>query len=317
MHGRFVCYGWGVLLYTIFVVLWGAYVRATGSGAGCGSHWPLCNGEVVPQVSHTTTLIEFGHRLTSGLALLLVVGLVVWAVRAFPRGSLVRLSAWWALFFMLTESLIGAGLVLFELVADNSSTYRAIWMALHLVNTFLLLIPLVLTPWLAARGGVWQWGRPGLLAWGLGVALMGVLWLGASGAVTALGNTLFPAVSLSEGLRQDFSPTAHVLIRLRVLHPVIALVVGFYLFALMQHIQHHYNALAVRRLAWLVTLVLATQLVLGALNVVLMAPIWLQQMHLLLANALWVSLVLLCAEVLARPVAQSSELRQGHAAQPG
>ncbi len=42
-------YAWGVLLWNVLVALWGAYVRATGSGAGCGSHWPTCNGEILPR----------------------------------------------------------------------------------------------------------------------------------------------------------------------------------------------------------------------------------------------------------------------------
>ena len=83
----FAAYAWAVLGFNLLVILWGAFVRATGSGAGCGSHWPLCNGEVLPRAPALATLIEFSHRLTSGVALLLVIGLVVGAWRGFPRAT--------------------------------------------------------------------------------------------------------------------------------------------------------------------------------------------------------------------------------------
>src|ERR1044071_4013704 len=120
-NARFARYAWGVLAYNVAVVLWGAYVRATGSGAGCGNHWPLCNGEVTPHSPAIATLIEFTHRATSGISLALVGLLVVWAFRAYPRRHRVRLGAALSLVFLLTEALIGAALVLLEHVAKNTS----------------------------------------------------------------------------------------------------------------------------------------------------------------------------------------------------
>ena len=108
---NFAKYAWGVLAYNLVVILWGAYVRATGSGAGCGSHWPLCNGEVIPRAQQVETMIEFTHRLTSGMAMLLVAGLLIWALRAYPKGHQVRTGAWLSAFFIITEALVGAGLV--------------------------------------------------------------------------------------------------------------------------------------------------------------------------------------------------------------
>lgn len=298
---RFARYALGVLIYNLLVILWGAYVRTTGSGAGCGSHWPLCNGEVIPRTPQIETVIEFIHRMSSGLALLLVVGLVVWAVQIYPKGALIRLGAWWAMFFMLTESLIGAALVVFEMVGSNSSVYRAIWMMVHLVNTFFLMIPLTLIPWWATGGSPWQWRQHRLVVWGLGLALLGVLWMGSSGAVAALGNTLYPSASLTEGLQQDFSPTAHFLIRLRILHPAIAFITGIYLVGLARFVRQHRPTLAIRRLSTLVPTILCIQALAGMLNIALMAPVWIQLIHLLLANLLWITLVLLSAEVLAQP----------------
>ena len=125
---RFTKYAWFVLIYNIFVILWGAYVRATGSGAGCGSHWPTCNGEIIPRADEVETLIEFTHRLTSGLAFLLVLGMLIWALRAYPKGHRVRKASGAAMIFIISESLVGAGLVLFEWVAGNISASRVIVM---------------------------------------------------------------------------------------------------------------------------------------------------------------------------------------------
>jgi heme A synthase len=90
---RFARYAWGVLAYNVAVALWGAFVRATGSGAGCGNHWPLCNGAVTPQTPAWATVIEFTHRATSGIDLLLVAVLAIWAFRAFPKQHPARLGA--------------------------------------------------------------------------------------------------------------------------------------------------------------------------------------------------------------------------------
>ena len=141
---RFARYAWFVLGYNLLVIVWGAYVRASGSGAGCGNHWPLCKGEVIPRAAALETLVEVTHRLTSGLALIFVIGLVFWAFRRFPRGHHVRRASIVSLIFILTEALIGAGLVLFEYVAANASHARAFWMSGHLINTFLLLGSLAL-----------------------------------------------------------------------------------------------------------------------------------------------------------------------------
>src|SRR5256714_12976957 len=148
---RFAAFAWFVTALTLAVILWGAYVRASRSGDGCGAHWPLCNGTVVPDATHAKTLVEFAHRATSGLAFLFVVGLVAWAFRAFGRGHAARKAAVASGVFIVTESLIGAGLVLLRLVADNASVARALYLSVHLVNTFLLVAALALTAWCATE----------------------------------------------------------------------------------------------------------------------------------------------------------------------
>lgn len=148
---NFARYAWAVLGYNIFVILLGAFVRSSGSGAGCGSHWPLCNGEVLPRAPEVATLIEFSHRLTSGLALLLVGGLLLWARRLYAPGQPVRVAAMWSMVFILVEALVGAALVLLELVAGNPALLRGVVIAVHLANT-LLLGALTLCAWHAGGG---------------------------------------------------------------------------------------------------------------------------------------------------------------------
>jgi heme a synthase len=300
---RFTRYSWITLAYNIAVILWGAAVRATGSGAGCGSHWPLCNGEVLPRAAAVETLIEFSHRLTSGLALLLVVALAVAAFRARPAGHPARRAAVLSLVLILTEAAVGAGLVLFELVAENRSMARALFMATHLVNTFLLVGALTLTAHFAGAGERFRLRGQGLVGGGALLALVLLLLSGVSGAIAALGDTLFPATSLSHALEQDLSPTAHTLLRLRLFHPGFALAAGAFLLYLAPQLARRRPAPAVRRLAAWTSGLVFVQLAAGAVNVLLLAPVWLQIVHLLLADLLWIAAVLLGATALAAPEA--------------
>lgn len=296
---RLARYAWLVLAYNLGVVAWGAYVRATGSGAGCGSHWPLCNGEVLPRAAAVETLVEFSHRATSGLALISVVVLFFWARRVSQPGHPVRAGALLSLAFMIAEALLGAGLVLFGLVADNASGIRAIVVSAHLLNTFLLLASMSLTVWWASGGGrlfpnARQHGTARLV-----VGALAILLVSCSGAVTALGDTLFPSASLRDALAADLSPTAHLLVRLRTIHPALAVGMALYLVPSVWRF-------AVRRplgfpVAHVLVSLLVGQLVLGFLNVLLLAPVWLQLVHLAMADAIWIGYVLLTADVLASP----------------
>lgn len=290
---RFARFAWGVLAYNVLVVLWGAVVRATGSGAGCGAHWPRCNGVVIPRDPSVETLIEFSHRATSGLAFLAVAAMLWMAIRRFPRGHAARRAAAASMVLMVIEAGVGASLVLLRLVGGNTSLARAWWMAAHLTTTFLLLAAIVLTAW-------WAGGRPairirgrGSVAW-LALAPIGLtLLVGVTGAITALGDTLFPKTSVG------LSGGAHFLERLRIVHPILA--IGTAVLAVGA-------ARVLRRLrpdattVWLshaVAVLFAVQIVAGTINVVLLAPVWMQIVHLLLADALWLALVLLAASALA------------------
>ena len=251
-------FAWTVLACNLAVVLWGALVRATGSGAGCGAHWPLCNGEVLPRGATFETIVEWSHRASSGVALVLVLALVVAVFRSRPAGSPVRWGAALSGLLILTEAAVGAGLVLFRLVADNASMARAMFMAVHLVNTFLLLAALALTAhWAGGRAPLHLRGGGSTLVLAL-AALGGTLVVGVSGAVAAL--LLLVAFRLPD----------------RAASPA-------------------------RAQRWATALIAFTllQVVAGVANVALLAPVWLQIVHLLLADLVWLSAVLLTAEALA------------------
>lgn len=300
---RFSRFGWGLLAYTIFVVAFGAWVRITGSGAGCGQHWPTCHGEIVPRSPSIETVIEFSHRLTSGLYGILVLGLLVWAIRRFPRGHLVRVASWLTLVFTITEALVGAGLVKLSLVADDASVARAAMMAVHLVNTSFLTGTLALACWAArepehrARLVVHdRRATAGLLAG----CLVALVLVGMSGAVTALGDTLFPVVDpsapLAERFGADQAAGAHFLQRMRALHPLLAIGVG----GLLLFTAERLSSLAapghgMARFGRLVTIAVLAQVAAGAVNVMLSAPGWMQIVHLVLATLLWIAVVLFTA----------------------
>jgi heme A synthase len=283
-----------VLAFNVAVVLWGAFVRATGAGAGCGKHWPLCNGEMLPRSPSLNTMIEFTHRVTSGIDLALVALLVLWAFRAFPRRHAVRQGATLSAIFLMTEALLGAALVLLEHVAKNQSSARAYSLSAHLLNTLTLLACLTLTAWWAMRKAPVRLG--GRTAWMAAFSLGIVMILGVSGAIAALGDTLFPSRSLAEGLARDFDPSANVFVRLRILHPAIAALAAAWL--VFYAVATAGRRPDLRPRAWMLLAMVAGQITAGVANLLLSAPVWMQMVHLLLADALWISLVLLCAGTL-------------------
>ena len=292
---------WGVLAYTIAVIVWGAFVRASKSGAGCGDHWPDCKGRIVPSFEDTATLIEYVHRATSGLSGLLVLGLGVASLFAMPRGHVVRRYALLSVVFMVTESALGMLLVKFQYVAEDASVGRAIWMALHLVNTFLLLAWLTLTAWHASGQPHGRLREAGGLGRAMFAALGAALVVATFGAQAALADTLFPATSLAHGLAQDLARDGHFLLRLRMFHPIVAMALAVYLVIALSIASALRPTPAVRRASTLVFSLLAVQIALGFVNLALLAPVWMQLVHLLNADLLWISLVVLTAAAVAAP----------------
>jgi heme A synthase len=298
---RFARFAWGLLAYDVGVAAWGAYVRATGSGAGCGRHWPLCNGEVVPQAPRVETLIELSHRISSGAALVFTAGLLLWSWRAYPRGHIVRAGALTTMGFMLAEAALGAALVLFELVAHDASAKRALSVSLHLVNTFLLLGSTALTAWWASSAGPARMRWLGPAGWAAGLPLAAMLLVGSTGAVTALGDTLFPSASMASGVAQDFAPHAHLFVRLRALHPLLATMTAALIVVAGGITRACRPTKSVRTLSRLAAALAIGQVAAGLLDMMTLAPLLLQLVHLVLADAVWIALVLTAAAALPEP----------------
>ncbi|HET6168740.1 MAG TPA: COX15/CtaA family protein [Terracidiphilus sp.] len=299
-------YAWGVLVYSIAVILWGTLVRATGSGAGCGNHWPLCNGTVMQHSPRVDTVIEFTHRITSGLSTFAVLGLLIWSFAGTVRGHLARAFSVASLAFILMEAILGAFLVKLGLTAQSQSPLRAPYLALHLTNTLLLLAALTLTAhMLSRRQGFMRESIRLVSPVGAAACVVIVLIVGVTGSLAALGDTLFPATSLSSALAQDFSATSGWLVRWRWTHPTIAFLASIFLIWILVRAAQRNPQWDNRGLSALVLLLLAAQYVLGVLDVVLLAPVWLQVAHLLGADALWAALVVLTARLTLQPKAST------------
>lgn len=309
---------WGIVVLNLAVVAWGAFVRASFSGDGCGAHWPTCHGEIIPVDAATKTWVEFSHRGSSGFALLCIVALAVWAFYVFPRGHWARRGAVYSVIFIFSEALVGAALVLFQLVTDNESIYRALALSLHLLNTFVLLAFLLATAWAAGsrfteKSPVIRWQGQGKVGRILAVGLVLMLIAGVCGSLAALGDMLFPSATLAAGLQADLNPLSHFTVRLRWLHPVVAIGTGIYLVWGSLLLSRLLPVEPVRHAKDAVIILVGTQIGLGILNWILMAPIPMQLLHLLLADLLWLSLIWLTMECIhANATRNAVELKADH-----
>jgi heme a synthase len=303
-------FAWGVLVFFIATILWGTVVRATGSGAGCGDHWPLCNGTVLQPSPTLHTIIEFTHRVSAGaIDSILVLALIVWTWRGTVRGHLARWAVGATIFLTVTEGALGAVLVKFGLTAESRSPMRAPIEALHLSNTLLLLAALTLTAHLLSRSkGFLRGGVRVIAPFGALATVVVVMIVGVTGSLAALGDTLFPAASLGSALAQDFSATSSWLVRWRWTHPTVAVLASVFLIWILVRAAKQSTHWDNRRLSMLVLLLLATVYTLGVLDVALLAPLWVQIAHLLAADSLWVALVVLTARLTIQP----KELKTGN-----
>lgn len=296
VHRGFRRYATLLVVYLLFVILFGAWVRITYSGAGCGSHWPTCNGDIVPVAPSVETIIEFTHRVTSGVLGPAVLVLVVWSHRVFGRGR-VTVAAVLTMAFVVIEALIGAGLVLKELVADDASVSRAVVISLHLVNTLILTGSAALVAW-------WSYDdrrlHPAALRRGTWLLLAGLLALVVTcmtGAVTALGDTLFPVDPAAGGglfdhVRHDLSAANHFLVRLRLVHPVVAVVAAGALYGVGAWAREYTTDPLTPRIARGLQHAVVAQVVVGVTTIGLAAPGWMQLAHLLMAQIVWMAAVL-------------------------
>jgi heme A synthase len=293
-----------VTVATVLVVLLGAVVRITGSGAGCGQHWPTCNGEVAHLPKRLETWIELSHRTTSGLDFIGVLVLAVLAFQLRPTHP-ARLAAFTALGLMVVEIAIGARLVLLNLVGSNMSFDRVVVMPAHLVTTSLLVGSLSAASYFSSEGRLErERSRSAVAAQQLRHALYWVLTAGSfllvvsmTGAITALGDTVYPVQGQGalEHLHNDQAVGAHLLGKLRVVHPLLALlgVAGVWIAA--SRAREATPAGPVQRLGSALYVGGALALVIGVSNIWLGAPGYVQVVHLFMACLLWLGVVVLAA----------------------
>lgn len=304
---RFAKYAWFVLAYNIVVILWGVFLRASLSGDGCGEHWLTCGGEFVPSAPQLKTQIEFFHRITTTVAGIVVIILLVWAIvkwrvnKTANNKLLLRMSIA-SLLFIVIEGIIGGLLVLTGNTAANWTPTRPFWMAAHLINTFTLIAILALTAWFASGGKPFSFAKADrkiLLFILLGT--LGIFIVGMSGSIAALSSMLFPSSSLSEGLAKDFSATSHYILRLRVFHPILSILTGVFLIFLAGYLRKRDEQnQQTQRWSNILSLIVLIQFASGAVTLLMLAPIVLQLIHLFLADAVWIAFVLMTASFLAR-----------------
>jgi heme a synthase len=293
-------FAWTALYWNLAVVLWGAYVRATGSGAGCGNKWPLCDGDVVGASANGQTIVEFTHRITSVISLLMVTGLVVWCWRVTKKGDWVRYSVVLAAVFLANEALLGAALVLLKHVGSDQSVGRILFLGLHFGNTLLLLATLSLTALWLSNGSrsptlISKWQEVG----SIGLGLLATMMTGITGAVAALSDTLFPATSLPAALAQEFSSGTPILLHVRLLHPAVATVAACYILWVIWKVSTRQNRFSQSAIALIV--LLFVQVSVGMTNVLFLTPVWLQIAHLFIADVLWILLVFASVDLVLEP----------------
>jgi cytochrome c oxidase assembly protein subunit 15 len=261
---------------------------------------------VIPLSPRVDTIIEFTHRCMTGGSTFLVLGLLVWTFRGTVKGQAARVLAVASMVLLLNEAFLGALLVKLGYVTGNQSVGRVVVLSIHLSNTLLLLAALTLTARLLGTAQMWRalgaGGAKKVWAW---MGLAATLVVGVSGSLAALGDTLFPASSLRAAFAQDFDAGSPWLLRLRGVHPVSALIAAVFVLWLVGQARRG----GARRLTAVVLGLLGFQFALGLADILLLAPVWMQILHLLGADLYWVSLVSLAAIVI-WPAESSLPLKQ-------
>lgn len=299
-------FAWIFLWYNLYAVLGGAYVRATGSGAGCGEHWPLCNGEVVPNLSTFHTVIEYTHRVSSGIVGIGSIILLLWAFKVAKKGNPIRKSASVAFAFVVFEALLGAGLVIFGLVAANSSILRTVVMSLHLVATFILIASIALTAaWSSGLVNVCKFRISDKRILPATLIIVGMFFIGMTGAITALGDTLFRPNYVGEGLVNDFYQAEHFLKSLRVVHPILAILISIFTVFTAWFLTNKNSSQIQKKMLYSIIIIFIVQILSGFVNIILLAPVWMQMVHLFLADLTWIVCVLFYSEVLSQAYVQN------------
>jgi len=270
-YSRILFYFW---IYTLLVILWGAWVRISHSGDGCGDHWPLCAGQVIPEFKQTKTWVEYAHRLMSGSYGLIVIYLFFKIRTALVTPNTKKLSLA-LLILMITEALLGAALVKGQLVTTNDSLQRLIMMSFHQLNSFLL-TGVTFYLYLSLKNEPVTTKIKTYKPFGF------FLFLAVSGAIAALSTTLFPSISLFQGIVNDFSTDSHIFVRLRIIHPLLASLIATSFMAWLYMKSHQRAAME-----------FLFAIFIGIITLVTLSPVYLKLAHLLIAHLLWARLIYL------------------------
>jgi protoheme IX farnesyltransferase len=303
---RFAAFSAGVLAYTVLVILFGAFVSSSLSGDGCGVSWPTCHGSLLPDGS-AKSAIEYTHRLTSGLLGPMVLVMIGWVWRLFPRGLGARSAAVWLALITVLEAALGAKLVLNGWVAGDDSMQRVAMSGLHLANTFVLLSSATMLVYFGFGGRAIRWRGSSALhlaAWSI---LAGLMALGVTGAITSMGDLIYPKEFRLDRAIESLPASAHFLERMRQAHPFAAMGIGLLVAALARFASARTGSAAVARASRLLQAGYLVQLGIGLVSLATSAHIAMQMIHLLAADAMWITAVLLGALSLQALQAPSAE----------
>lgn len=282
-------YAWILVYYTLLVIIWGAWVRISHSGDGCGKSWPLCEGALFPQSAESKTWIEYFHRLTSGFYGIVVAHLFYLVLKHFPQNSLQRLLALSTLILMFIEAALGAALVLKGLVGINATLFRLSVMTLHQVNSLLLVGSTVALACVMSHASIFKWELKKLfLHRGL---LVLFIMIPATGAWAALSNTLFPSVDLLKGLADDFNSHGPWILKLRIIHPLIASAFCIYWASFFWEKSEQSQNEKMKKSSLFLSVFFIAALLFGVLTLLSLSPIWMKLVHLTLAQLLWIALM--------------------------
>lgn len=272
-----------LLLYTLIVILWGAWVRISHSGDGCGDSWPLCHGQFIPSAEQKKTWVEFSHRITSGLFGLFIIAIFLY-IRRSNLSALSKKISFWTLIFTITEALLGAKLVLFRLVGSDDSMFRAFAMSLHQLNSLLLSGSIALLYFSFKHHEL----KPNLKKIFLP---LGFILICMTGAWAALSTTLFPSENLLSGLMADLNQNSHWLVQLRISHPLLALTIGSALALYFWYDGIQSQNRTRQFYSYLTAVTFLFGLLFGIMTLFALSPIWMKIAHLCLAHVMWIILL--------------------------
>lgn len=278
-------FSWGIVFYTVLVIAWGAWVRLSGSGAGCGDDWPRCNGAVLPTEASVQTIIEYSHRISTAVYGILILIQILLAHKSYAKGNRCRFWAWLTLLFTITEALIGRSLVKQGLVNQSADLLRLVVMPLHLINTSMLLLSCVMTAESFKFGGRRALQLSPQVKRRLGVVLAVLAIIVTSGAIAALGSHLDPSTSLIAGFSKDMASESHLAVRLRGIHPMLALAAAGALIVTLNSGISCALPIAPRWIR-LFSVTFFVTIGVGIVTLALLSPLWLKVTHLVMANIL-------------------------------